>query len=262
MAGTSCGQCGATVPRNHQFCGRCGASARAATGARLSGAPTRFFSPLQTPGRAKLIVIKGEGGDGVSYALNATEHVAGREGGVILFPDDEYLSREHANFRYHDAKLYLTDLGSLNGTYLRIHEPHHLTDGDLFSCGQQVLRVDILDGARDYPAPDHTLLYVSPDRKSRLRVVQIVDDGREGRIASSAVGELTVGREACDLNVPDDAHLSRRHAKLSLERDGRILLSDLGSKNGTFVRIKGEVQLVHGDYVFMGRELLRVEIVE
>ena len=41
----------------------------------------------------------------------------------------------------------------------------------------------------------------------------------------------------------------------------RLTLTDLTSKNGTFLRIAGERALVHGDYVFMGQQLLRVEIV-
>jgi pSer/pThr/pTyr-binding forkhead associated (FHA) protein len=39
-----------------------------------------------------------------------------------------------------------------------------------------------------------------------------------------------------------------------------MTISDLGSKNGTFVRIGDETQLIHGDYVFLGQQLLRVEI--
>ena len=41
----------------------------------------------------------------------------------------------------------------------------------------------------------------------------------------------------------------------------RLTVSDLSSKNGTFLRIRGEQPLAHGDYVFMGQQLLRVEIV-
>jgi pSer/pThr/pTyr-binding forkhead associated (FHA) protein len=37
-------------------------------------------------------------------------------------------------------------------------------------------------------------------------------------------------------------------------------VTDLGSKNGTFTRIAGESPLEHGDYVFLGQQLLRVEI--
>lgn len=43
-----------------------------------------------------------------------------------------------------------------------------------------------------------------------------------------------IGREGCQVNLPHDAHISRRHASLSL-RDGYLYLSDLGSTNGTFV---------------------------
>ena len=261
MADVVCSQCGVVVPKNHQFCGSCGASVR---GPEIgsAGPVTQFFSLLQTPGRAKLIVIKGESGDGVSYALNAAEHSAGRESGVILFPDDKYLSKEHASFRYRESQLYMSDLGSVNGTYLRIREPTYLTDGDVFSCGQQLFRLDFCEDESDYPDEEGTLLYISPNRHSQIQVAQILDGGVLGAAASSSTGELTIGREGCDMSVTDDVHLSRRHAKLSLERDGRVLLMDLGSKNGTFVRIRGEVRLHHGDYIFMGRELLRVEVIE
>ena len=81
MGGTkTCGTCGSDVPVDFNFCGKCGSrvdsgpSNAAATG---SG-KTMFFGTNQVPGRAKLIVIKGEGVDGVSYQLAGTEHVAGR----------------------------------------------------------------------------------------------------------------------------------------------------------------------------------------
>ena len=223
---------------------------------------TLFFGPLQKPGRAKLIVIRGEGGDGVSYALNAREHVAGRSAGVILFTDDQYLSVEHANFYYRDNQLHLKDIGSLNGTFLRIREPRHLSDGEYFSCAQQLLRLNILDERSSFPTDDGTLFYVSPARKERISVDQILEGGYLGASVGSRIGDLTIGREDCDLTIGDDPHLSRRHVKLALQRDGRVLLTDLGSKNGTFVRIRGEVRLGHGDYVSIGKEMLRVEIVE
>jgi pSer/pThr/pTyr-binding forkhead associated (FHA) protein len=42
--------------------------------------------------------------------------------------------------------------------------------------------------------------------------------------------------------------------------DGQVMLTDLGSKNGTFVRINDEAPLAHGEYVFLGQQLLRVEV--
>ena len=70
----------------------------------------------------------------------------------------------------------------------------------------------------------------------------------------------TIGREGNDLDVPDDPFISGRHARVSW-KNKQLSLTDLDSKNGTFLRISGEYPLKHGDYVFMGQQLLRVEIV-
>jgi pSer/pThr/pTyr-binding forkhead associated (FHA) protein len=38
------------------------------------------------------------------------------------------------------------------------------------------------------------------------------------------------------------------------------VLTDLDSVNGTYVRIADEQELRHGDYLFVGRKLMRVEM--
>jgi pSer/pThr/pTyr-binding forkhead associated (FHA) protein len=53
--------------------------------------------------------------------------------------------------------------------------------------------------------------------------------------------------------------MSARHANVE-EREGKYLLTDMDSRNGTYVRLKAERPLSHGDYVFIGRRLLRVEM--
>ena len=110
----SCPNCGNEVPADFSFCGKCGTRMDGSVPAGLAGggsAKTMFFGANQTPGRAKLIVIKGEGVDGVSYQLAGTEHVAGRSDGAILFPDDPLMSPRHANFIYRDGRLYVRDEG-------------------------------------------------------------------------------------------------------------------------------------------------------
>jgi serine protease Do len=72
--------------------------------------------------------------------------------------------------------------------------------------------------------------------------------------------ELTIGRDAsCDIKYdPDQEDLvSRRHAKIVVEDSEKcsFLISDLGSRNGTFVnkqRIFGPVHLAPGDVVQLG----------
>jgi pSer/pThr/pTyr-binding forkhead associated (FHA) protein len=64
-------------------------------------------------------------------------------------------------------------------------------------------------------------------------------------------GSLVIGRDpACEIVIPD-RQVSRRHARISVTRQG-ILLEDLGSKNGTHcngVRVGEPVQLNDGDSV-------------
>jgi pSer/pThr/pTyr-binding forkhead associated (FHA) protein len=71
---------------------------------------------------------------------------------------------------------------------------------------------------------------------------------------------LSIGREDNDVNFPKDPFISGHHAQITTDK-GELLLSDLDSKNGTFVRIKDEHLAEHGDYVFLGQQLFRLEMI-
>ena len=252
-----CSNCKAVVPEEHYYCGRCGASY--GEDGREEANETLFFGAMQAPGRAKLILISGEGLEGLSYHLNSTKHVAGRESGVILFPDDQYLEEEHATFMYESNELYLRDEDSQNGTFLRINEPRVLEDGDELQIGRQRLRVEMLDVDEEYPMEQGTLMYVSPAKQYRFRLLHIVEGRKPGSAYCNPANSLTIGREGADVLFANDRHISREHARVEY-KDGKVVVTDLDSKNGTFVRITDKEPLGHGDYVFMGSELVRIEI--
>ncbi len=66
--------------------------------------------------------------------------------------------------------------------------------------------------------------------------------------------ELVLGREPGLPGTVDDASVSRRHACLRWD-GGRVVLTDLGSKNGTFVkgvRVSEPVALEDGDEIRLG----------
>lgn len=66
--------------------------------------------------------------------------------------------------------------------------------------------------------------------------------------------ELVLGREPGLPGTIDDASVSRRHAHLRWN-GATVVLTDLGSKNGTFVngvRVSGSVSPVDGDEVRLG----------
>jgi pSer/pThr/pTyr-binding forkhead associated (FHA) protein len=266
-----CPSCSAEVATHHRFCGSCGkpmpaeAAAQAAGGAKKPGPKTMFFGAMQAPGRAKLILIKGEGMDGVSYVLSATEHVAGRLEGAILFPDDPLLSPRHANFVYKDGKLHVRDESSVNGVFVRIIRPLTVDSGATFLVGEQLLRIEAC-APETVPVPDAdgTYFYGSPKRPSKLMLTQLLAGGQSGMIFRAREDSLSIGREGNDINFPDDPFISGRHAMVQAVQtpagETRFQIADLGSKNGTFVRVHDETPLFHGDYVFLGQQLLRVEI--
>ncbi len=255
----TCSSCGNHVPGDDRFCGKCGAKMPDAE-APLAG-KTMFFSGAQIPGRAKLILIKGDSGDGVAYQLNGTEHVVGRAEGAILFPEDTLISPRHASFIYRDGKLFVRDEGSTNGIFMRIHDPVQIESGGLFLIGEQLLQIEA--SAPDFgPQPDSegTYFYASPKRASKMRLIQRLRGGEIGVIFRARGESISIGREGNDVNFPDDPFISGHHAQIAIGADGRFTLTDSNSKNGTFVRVADEAPLVHGDYVFLGRQLLRVEL--
>lgn len=249
-----CAACMTSVPRGHKFCGRCGEPVPDS----VLGFETQYFSDMQDPTKARLILIHGQGMEGLSYHLTADQHIAGRNG-QLEFPDDPFISPTHANFLYRNDRLVIRDEGSLNGVYLRIKGSAPLSPGDVFLAGDQVLRLELTPKASDGADSDGTFFYTSPRQPTAFRVSQVLEGGNNGATVCARETSLSVGREDCDLNFPHDPHLDAVHCTIS-EQGGKFTVTDNGTRNGTYVRIKTEIELGHGDYVFMGRKLLRVEL--
>ena len=252
-----CTECASAVPSGHKFCGACGAGVPMAA----QTLETRYFGAMQMPGKARIIVVRGDEamGEGLSYLLQATEHVAGRAADQIPFPSYNWLSPTHANFLYRGDKLVVRDEGSLNGVYIRIRGATPIQVGDHFMCGQQLFRVDATPKDTSGPEPDQTYFYSSPRRPSAFRVTQILEGGIDGIVCCAHEDTIEIGREDCDINFPNDVHMSPRQTRVQMSGES-LELVDADSQNGTFVRIRGERDLVHGDYLFLGRNLLRVEV--
>ncbi|MCG8416863.1 MAG: FHA domain-containing protein [Proteobacteria bacterium] len=219
-----------------------------------------FFGAMQGA-RAKLVVIKGDGMDGVSFTLAGDEHLVGRSDTPILFGDDSFISPLHANFYYNSGNLIVRDENSTNGVYIRIRSSVQIRFSDRFLVGEQVLEVRSPPKNQGPEAmADGTYFFASPPHPTHFRIVQALLGGASGMVYHARKPAVNIGREGNDINFPDDPFISGQHAQVSLEGN-QLTLTDLDSKNGTFQRINGEHVLQHGDYVFMGQQLLRVEIV-
>ncbi|MDQ3341263.1 MAG: FHA domain-containing protein [Myxococcota bacterium] len=225
------------------------------------GRSTLFFGGAHQAARAKLTLIRGDGEDGVSFTLAGRDHHAGRGECPISFPDDPFLSPTHANFIYANGELSVRDEDSLNGVFVRIADkPITLLAGATVLIGEQVLNVRPAPQPEDAPDHEGTYFSASMGRPVSLEIRQNLRGGQLGWVFRPSGDVVTFGREGNDINFPEDPFISGRHAELRIS-GGVLTVSDLGSRNGTFVRIEKERVLKHGDYVFLGQQLLRVEIV-
>jgi ABC-2 type transport system ATP-binding protein len=89
-----------------------------------------------------------------------------------------------------------------------------------------------------------------------LRVVAGPDAGRSVPVG----GEVVLGRDTTLEHPLGDVEVSRRHARIRLER-GRLQVEDLGSTNGTFVngeRIADPLDLRSGDRITLGDTVLEL----
>ncbi len=273
--GTSeCSSCGYANAATVKFCGNCGkrldgAAAPAAAGGNGEGQGRTMFmhaadlSQTAKDKLCKLITIDQTGREGMTFTIKSGETLCGRVNGIILFFDDPHVSPTHCKFSFLQAKLKVIDQGSLNGVYLRIKQERRLSDGDLLRVGRQLFRYESLNNAAFQVKKqdgDDSRIWGSPNPGAFGRLVQILDDGRTGEIRLLSGERCQLGREIGDIVMPTDGFISGRHCVFA-QVNGETVLTDLGSSNGTYVRVRGEADVGHGDFVLVGNQMLRVEII-
>lgn len=273
----NCAHCGTLVPSNFKFCGACGgAITEAKVGAEPSTAtatkepepqpdPEPVAAPAQSASQelaGRLIVIRPDGTEGAEIALPAGDHTIGRDSDRRALSNDPFLSPQHAAFSPTSGGFSVRDENSLNGVFVRIEGKVDLAHGDLIRMGQELMRFELmsevlptieqrepkikLGGSPTGQYWGRLCLMAGPDLVSRA--YPIGDDG------------VTIGRETGEILFADDGFVSGRHARIGLE-NGKAVLEDLGSSNGTFRRIRTETQIADGDLLLMGQQLFRLVVV-
>jgi pSer/pThr/pTyr-binding forkhead associated (FHA) protein len=265
---TACPRCGADAGLG-RFCAHCG-QALGARGTQVMAKPPAAgrtpappSGPL-APGRAKLVLESGDAVEGATFPLDAETVEAGRAKGAIAFPDDPCLAPHHATFFYRTGALHVRDEGAPGGIYLRLRGLSvPLRAGDHFVVGERLLRYAGLLPSAPTPPPDGTARLGAPRPAAPAVVVEEwLEGGAGGRVFVRSGPSVTIGRGGCAVSLGDDPHLSQSHAEIAIERDGTARLRDLGSSNGTYVKVPphAERELRDGDFVRMGREVLRVAV--
>jgi pSer/pThr/pTyr-binding forkhead associated (FHA) protein len=260
-----CPSCGSDVPPGFRFCGSCGFRMDEAS------APSPMPQPPQGGGmgmgmgpgpaarpqpRTLLTLIRPDGSEGGTHELRLGENKIGRNFGSI-FENDGYLSPVHADLMITPPTALVRDLGSLNGVFVKMTGEEEVQPGQILRIGQELIRFELINPPE--ATADGTEIMGSPNPGYWGRLTVIIGNNVDGA-AFPLLGEnITLGRERGEINFPDDGYVSGLHARLTI-RDGRVFLIDLGSSNGTFVKVNGERGLTNESYVLLGQQLFRLNM--
>ena len=250
----TCPQCGHVNAPSNLFCGSCGF--RLAPAAAPPKAPQSAPQMGGVPGNVVLTALRADGSEAGTYNLPGGTFTVGRETGGI-FAGDSYLSPKHATFKGQGNKLSIKDEASLNGVYKKLVRdvPVELRPNDMFRIGQEIIKFEPLTPAA--PAPDGVERLGSPSKGYVGRIALVIGRDITGNAFPIPETGVHLGRERGDVLFPEDGYVSGLHCRLTWE-NGRLMLTDLGSSNGSFIRLREETDIKSGDILLMGQQLFRV----
>ena len=214
--------------------------------------------PKSERARFRLTVQRSLGGGPAYYEPIGDAAIIGAQGAIAI-ENEKFCHPREAQIRWAKGRVWLHDLEHGNGVFLRIRQPVELEIGDEFIVGDQLLHIERNPEANDGPGEGPTYFYSSPKWPSSFRVVQVFEGGAKGACVVARGTTMQIGSAIGDFVFTADPLVDDQHWLVE-EQAGSIVLTDLGSRTGVFVRIKGEQELVTGDEVLVGRTRLAVEV--
>lgn len=174
----------------------------------------------------------------------------------VIVPDSQ-VSRRHLRLLLDDKGCLLVDLKSANGTFVngqRVHEAPLGAD-DVVTLGGCTLRYNPSAPPADDPLDrKHLPMHLSDTDTPRLA---IHSQGKTWEIPLTDEAMLIGRDDRAAIHIPDK-HLDKQHARVE-RRGGDFYVSDLGSKEGTWIgleRIEGRRKLRDGEMIRVADTLL------
>lgn len=221
----------------------------------LGGAKAALVLP-----KFKLEHIRKDGTIGQVYDVKEGKLTIGREQGDLKFPSDPQLAPLHARFSTDRGQLFVEDLSQGRGVYVRLVATYTLLAGDVVMMGRQIFQFkEKAEAVAAAAATGTTVVDMATIIQEPVaEFVRMTPDGvEEGARFPLHEQEITWGRNKGTYIFPEDGFMSRSHAKV-YQRGDSFFLEDVGSRNGTFIKVREKSPVPVGATVLMGGQLLKV----
>jgi hypothetical protein len=225
----------------------------------LQGTDDAMAAPPPIPKEGALALRSLSAPNSSSVNLTTEPVVIGRSGDVALLKD-EFLSPQHAQITLDGDGVWVEDLDSLNGVWIRSTGTLKMKVGEQFLLGKQVLRVEAAsrEGHASLMDNDGTRRTGSTRSLSAFRLAQLGTD-------NSVIARFDVPRDGCkigrriaDFVFTDDESVSLTHAWVIPTQEQTLEIRDISNGNGCWRQARGRSKLVMGDAVMLGRSVWRL----
>ena len=196
--------------------------------------------------------------------LVETRYAIGRDTQNNIVIADEGISPFHAEIRIEGDQVFISDTGSTNGTFVngkRIQRRTELRSADVISI--HTVQLMLVDPKQEHaPAADGATAITPALANIPIAAGGAVKTGSDWLLKAKtgslvgksypipATGKVVIGRaNNCDIQLPAN-QVSRQHAELQVV-NGKLMVKDLNSSNGTFINRKkvADGELKNGDEV-------------
>jgi thioredoxin reductase/ferredoxin len=204
--------------------------------------------PVTTPPQpaiapCRLVAVLPTGVDADEYTVKRSGVTTlGRLGADIAFPNDPSLADIHAEIvGLGGDRFAVVDKGSASGLFVQ-------------PVAGRVIDVEpetVVHAGRQW--------LIVGEKNGPHRIVHFDSNGQRQGAYTLKNGSNLIGRQSPDITIaPDDGSLSRRHLSITVH-DGKNALKDVGSGNGTQIKVRKQFELKDGDRILLGRQVLRFD---
>jgi pSer/pThr/pTyr-binding forkhead associated (FHA) protein len=152
----------------------------------------------------------------------------------------------HARLSIRDGQLQIEEMSSNGEIFVQLAAPYCLQNSDQLIVGRHSFQY------RERPADQ-------PGSPLSAELVLLKGDISDGQKVFELGNEyLIVGRSAGSWTFPSDGIMSRAHAKVYRLSDD-FFVEDLGSRNGTFLKVSGAAAVPPGTAVLIGNQRFKVK---